>query len=91
MQQKSQAQRTHEVMEIARKFVSLGIPVRDGQEVPGIAKLMAIAREFVRDGIGASGKIRVPEYGGLLIMYKFSNRACVPSDVTLRRSDTKQN
>ncbi len=85
MQQKSQAQRTHEVMEIARKLQSLGIPVREGQEVPGIAEMMAVAREFVRDGFGASGKIRVPEYDDLLITYKFTNHVCVPSDVTLRR------
>jgi hypothetical protein len=85
MQQKSQAQRTHEVMEIVRKVHSLGIPVDKNQKVPGIAEMMAIARAFVQDGVGASGKIRVPEYDDLLITYKFTMNACVPSDVTLRR------
>ena len=85
MQQKSQAQRTHEVLEIARKLQSLGIPVGKNKEVPGIAEMMNLAREFVQHGVGASGRIRVPEYDDLLITYKFTMNACVPSDVTLRR------
>lgn len=76
---KSKEVRVIECLRIRKKLAELGLP----DELPAIAELLKLMRDYVDNGVGTSGTIPFPE-ARRKIVYKFSTNIHIESTVILR-------
>jgi len=80
--QKTQEQRSEEVENIMKQFMDFGLPL----DHTGVQEFISISKDFVNDGIGSSGLIKLTGFKRVL-EYKYSNSPHITSSVVLKHAE----
>jgi hypothetical protein len=82
-EKKNLTDRVREMTSIYTKLADLGLST---ETCPSLEEFKRIANTFVKDGVGQSGVIKIPEIQREL-QYKFSMQSHIDSSIILRSMD----